>query len=48
LATVTLPQCPPAPPELRALLDPMTYEGLAPQIVARVVAETQAPGWTAI
>jgi len=33
--------------ELRALLDPTTYVGLAPEIVARVVAETRASGWTA-
>jgi adenylosuccinate lyase len=36
-----------APPELRALLDPTTYVGLAPEIVSRVVAETRASGWTA-
>jgi adenylosuccinate lyase len=35
------------PPEPRALLDPTTYVGLAPQIVARVVAETRASEWTA-
>jgi len=31
--------------ELRALLDPTTYVGLAPQIVERVLAETKAAGW---
>jgi adenylosuccinate lyase len=36
-----------AAPELRALLDPTTYVGLAPEIVARVVADTRASGWTA-
>jgi adenylosuccinate lyase len=32
--------------ELRALLDPTTYVGLAPEIVDRVLAETKAAGWT--
>jgi adenylosuccinate lyase len=31
--------------ELRALLDPTTYVGLAPEIVDRVLAETRAAGW---
>jgi len=31
--------------ELRALLDPTTYVGLAPEIVDRVLAETKAAGW---
>lgn len=31
--------------ELRALLDPTTYVGLAPQIVERVLAETTQAGW---
>jgi adenylosuccinate lyase len=31
--------------ELRALLDPTTYVGLAPQIVERVLAETKQAGW---
>lgn len=31
--------------ELKALLDPTTYVGLAPQIVERVLAETKASGW---
>ena len=31
--------------ELRALLDPTTYVGLAPEIVDRVLAETEAAGW---
>jgi len=31
--------------ELRAVLDPATYVGLAPQIVDRVLAETRARGW---
>jgi len=31
--------------ELRALLDPTTYVGLAPEIVDRVLAETKASGW---
>jgi adenylosuccinate lyase len=31
--------------ELRALLDPTTYVGLAPAIVERVLAETKAAGW---
>jgi adenylosuccinate lyase len=31
--------------ELRALLDPTTYVGLAPQIVDRVLKETTASGW---
>jgi adenylosuccinate lyase len=31
--------------ELRALLDPTTYVGLAPEIVDRVLAETTAAGW---
>ena len=33
--------------ELRALLDPTTYVGLAPEIVDRVLAETKAAGWLA-
>jgi adenylosuccinate lyase len=33
--------------ELRALLDPTTYVGLAPEIVDRVLAETKAAGWMA-
>jgi len=33
--------------ELRALLDPTTYVGLAPEIVDRVLAETKASGWIA-
>jgi adenylosuccinate lyase len=33
--------------ELRALLDPTTYVGLAPEIVDRVLAETRAAGWLA-
>src|SRR5262252_11003394 len=33
--------------ELRALLDPTTYVGLAPEIVDRVLAETKAAGWIA-
>jgi adenylosuccinate lyase len=33
--------------ELRALLDPTTYVGLAPEIVDRVLAETRAAGWIA-
>jgi adenylosuccinate lyase len=32
--------------ELRALLDPTTYVGPAPEIVDRVLAETKAAGWT--
>jgi adenylosuccinate lyase len=32
-------------PELRALLDPTTYVGLAPEIVERVLGETKAAGW---
>jgi adenylosuccinate lyase len=32
---------------LRALLDPTTYVGLAPQIVERVVGEARAAGWMA-
>jgi adenylosuccinate lyase len=32
--------------ELRALLDPTTYVGLAPEIVDRVLAETESVGWT--
>ena len=32
--------------ELRALLDPTTYVGLAPEIVERVLAETKSAGWT--
>jgi adenylosuccinate lyase len=31
--------------ELRALLDPTTYVGLAPAIVERVLAQTKAAGW---
>ena len=31
--------------ELRALLDPTTYVGLAPAIVERVLARTRAAGW---
>ena len=31
--------------ELRVLLDPTTYVGLAPEIVDRVLAETKAAGW---
>jgi adenylosuccinate lyase len=31
--------------ELRALLDPTTYVGPAPEIVDRVLAETKAAGW---
>jgi adenylosuccinate lyase len=31
--------------ELRSLLDPTTYVGLAPAIVERVLAETRASGW---
>jgi adenylosuccinate lyase len=31
--------------ELRALLDPTTYVGLAPAIVERVLAHTRAAGW---
>ena len=31
--------------ELRALLDPTTYVGLAPAIVERVLSETKAAGW---
>jgi adenylosuccinate lyase len=31
--------------ELKALLDPTTYVGLAPAIVERVLAETRASGW---
>ena len=31
--------------ELTALLDPTTYVGLAPEIVARVLKETTASGW---
>ena len=31
--------------ELRALLDPTTYVGLAPEIVDRVLAESKAAGW---
>jgi adenylosuccinate lyase len=30
---------------LKALLDPTTYVGYAPQIVTRVLAETRASGW---
>jgi adenylosuccinate lyase len=33
------------PEELRRLLDPTTYVGLAPQIVDKVLAETRASGW---
>jgi adenylosuccinate lyase len=33
--------------ELRALLDPTTYVGPAPEIVDRVLAETKASGWIA-
>jgi adenylosuccinate lyase len=35
------------PDELRALLDPTTYVGLAPAIVERMLAETRASGWIA-
>jgi adenylosuccinate lyase len=31
--------------ELRSLLDPTTYVGLAPEIVERILAETRASGW---
>jgi adenylosuccinate lyase len=31
--------------ELRELLDPTTYVGLAPAIVDRVLARTRASGW---
>jgi adenylosuccinate lyase len=31
--------------ELRALLDPTTYVGLAPEIVERVLAQAKASGW---
>jgi adenylosuccinate lyase len=31
--------------ELRALFDPTTYVGLAPEIVERVLAETRTSGW---
>jgi adenylosuccinate lyase len=31
--------------ELKALFDPTTYVGLAPEIVERVLAETRASGW---
>jgi adenylosuccinate lyase len=34
-----------APQELRALLDPTTYVGLAPEIVDRVLAQSKAAGW---
>jgi adenylosuccinate lyase len=34
-----------APEELRALLDPTTYVGLAPEIVDRVLAQSKAAGW---
>jgi hypothetical protein len=30
---------------LQALLDPTTYVGLAPAIVARVLDQTRASGW---
>ncbi len=30
---------------LKALLDPTTYVGYAPEIVTRVLAETRASGW---
>lgn len=33
------------PQELRKLLDPTTYVGLAPQIVDQVLAQTRAAGW---
>jgi len=33
------------PDELRSALDPTTYVGLAPEIVDRVLAETDAIGW---
>lgn len=33
------------PQELRKLLDPTTYVGLAPQIVDQVLAQTRADGW---
>ena len=32
---------------LKALLDPTTYLGLAPEIVARVLADARASGWMA-
>jgi adenylosuccinate lyase len=31
--------------ELKLLLDPTTYVGLAPEIVERVLTETRASGW---
>jgi len=31
--------------ELRRLLDPTTYVGLAPQIVDNVLAQTRKDGW---
>lgn len=34
-----------APAELRKVLDPATYVGLAPQIVDEVLAQTRARGW---
>ena len=33
------------PEELRKVLDPTTYVGLAPQIVDEVLAQTRASGW---
>jgi adenylosuccinate lyase len=33
------------PEELRAVLDPATYTGLASQIVEEVLARTRADGW---
>jgi adenylosuccinate lyase len=33
------------PGELRKVLDPTTYVGLAPQIVDRVLVEVRASGW---
>jgi adenylosuccinate lyase len=33
------------PGELRKVLDPTTYVGLAPQIVDQVLAATRASGW---
>jgi adenylosuccinate lyase len=33
------------PAELRKVLDPTTYVGLAPQIVDKVLAEVKASGW---
>lgn len=33
------------PNDLKALFDPTTYVGLAPQIVDRVLAEARNSGW---